>query len=55
MLAQADTWRTIRSRLCDPEQGRVMAHLGPATDEEDKLVPETILALNAMYEAFDGE
>jgi hypothetical protein len=54
-LMDANVWRTVRSRLADPAKGRVMAHLGPASDEQGRLVPQTVVALNAMARAFDGE
>lgn len=53
-LMSEDAWRAIRSRLADPETGRVMAHVGPASDGEGRLVPATVVALNAMARAFDG-
>ncbi|GBF88495.1 hypothetical protein Rsub_01208 [Raphidocelis subcapitata] len=49
------TWRAIRSKLSDPAAGRVIARLGPATKEDGSLVPQAVLALNAMAAAFDGE
>ncbi|KAI8464383.1 MAG: hypothetical protein J3K34DRAFT_526227 [Monoraphidium minutum] len=54
-LMGVEAWKGVRARLRDPSAGRVMAHLGPAADEGGALVPQTVLALNAMAEAFDGE
>jgi hypothetical protein len=53
-LMDPDAWRAVRRRLSDPGRGRVMAHLGPAAAGDGSLVPQTVLALNAMAEAFDG-
>jgi hypothetical protein len=54
-LVDPAAWRAIRGKLADPDGGRVMAHLGPAEDPgSGGLVPQTLLALNAMAAAFDG-
>jgi len=51
-LMNPDAWRVVRSKLRDPVRGRVMAHLGPAAAADGALVPQTVLALNAMAQAF---
>jgi hypothetical protein len=54
-LMDTEVWKEIRSRLRDPESGRVMAHLGPAAAADGALVVQTVVALNAMAKAFGGE
>jgi hypothetical protein len=50
---QPEAWKTIRERLL-PE-GRVMASLGPARQQDGSMSQRAVSALNAMHEAFEGQ
>jgi hypothetical protein len=54
LLMLEETWRGVRSKLADPAEGRVFARLGPATTPDGSIMPQAVLALNALAAAFDG-